>query len=314
MSCRLDNTADRLERTATVPAFGSFSVMFWAYRVNDGGDNEMIFALSNTGSGNSIGNYVTGAASDIVNLIATGPALQTGSTGSSFTTGTWRRIAVTFDDAANTLNLYTGDADPTTAMGLDDSISDAGSFVVQRVGFPVHQLIGGTFFDGRIANIKFYTAVLSAARLKTELGQFNIADATNIWGAWTCKTETTTITDQSGNSRDLTGTGLTSEADPPISDSTNPVITVQPAQQRVRKGQTANFSITATGTGVLHYQWKKNGTNDGTDSSSYSIGPTINSDNLTTVSCVVTDDGGSTTSTLVYLLVDPAAETAWIRA
>src|SRR5439155_2755833 len=39
-----------------------------------------------------------------------------------------------------------------------------------------------------------------------------------------------------------------------------PSITTQPASQTVTAGQTASFSVAATGTAPLSYQWKKNGT------------------------------------------------------
>lgn len=93
-----------------------------------------------------------------------------------------------------------------------------------------------------------------------------------------------------------------------------PVITVQPTPQTVIAGSTANFTITATGTGTLHYQWKLNGSNVGTDSSSYTTAATINTDNLSTIQCVVTDDVTSTNSTIVYLLVIPTGIIAWIIA
>ena len=38
-----------------------------------------------------------------------------------------------------------------------------------------------------------------------------------------------------------------------------PAITAQPANKSVTAGQTATFSVTATGTGTLTYQWFKNG-------------------------------------------------------
>lgn len=86
-----------------------------------------------------------------------------------------------------------------------------------------------------------------------------------------------------------------------------PIITVQPQQQVVVSGSTANFTITATGTGTLHYQWKLNGSNVGTDSSSYTTAATTNADNLDIVQCIVTDNNGSTNSYAVYLLVIPTA-------
>src|SRR2546421_9918059 len=39
-----------------------------------------------------------------------------------------------------------------------------------------------------------------------------------------------------------------------------PAITTQPASQMVSVGQTATFTVAATGTAPLRYQWQKNGT------------------------------------------------------
>src|SRR5207248_5674425 len=39
-----------------------------------------------------------------------------------------------------------------------------------------------------------------------------------------------------------------------------PTITTQPASQMVTAGQTATFTVTATGTAHLSFQWQKNGT------------------------------------------------------
>src|SRR5205823_11446122 len=38
-----------------------------------------------------------------------------------------------------------------------------------------------------------------------------------------------------------------------------PTITTQPARQTVTAGQTATFTVTATGTAPLSYQWQRNG-------------------------------------------------------
>src|SRR5207302_2586989 len=40
-----------------------------------------------------------------------------------------------------------------------------------------------------------------------------------------------------------------------------PSITTQPISQTVTAGQTATFSVLATGTASLSYQWRKSGTN-----------------------------------------------------
>jgi hypothetical protein len=49
------------------------------------------------------------------------------------------------------------------------------------------------------------------------------------------------------------------------------VISTQPSASTLCAGNTANFSVTASGTGILAYQWKKDGSNVGTNSSTLSI-------------------------------------------
>lgn len=63
-----------------------------------------------------------------------------------------------------------------------------------------------------------------------------------------------------------------------------PAITVQPQPRTVADGATASFSVTATGTAPLHYQWKRNGANVGTDNRNY-----------TTPALTLADDGASYT-------------------
>jgi hypothetical protein len=97
-------------------------------------------------------------------------------------------------------------------------------------------------------------------------------------------------------------------------DVSGPTISVQPVQTVVFEGDSATFTITASGTGVLHYQWKKNGSNVGTDSNSYNTGATVIGDNLSTIQCVVTDDNGTANSNIVYLIVIETADLSWIKA
>src|SRR5258708_16556784 len=68
------------------------------------------------------------------------------------------------------------------------------------------------------------------------------------------RTGTLTLTDNASNSPQtisLTGIGSTTSA-------VAPSITTQPASRTVTAGQTAAFTVAATGTAPLTYQWKKN--------------------------------------------------------
>ncbi len=85
-----------------------------------------------------------------------------------------------------------------------------------------------------------------------------------------------------------------------------PSITTQPASQTVTAGQTATFSVTATGTAPLSYQWQKNGTAiSGATSSSYTTPAETTSDNGAQFTVVVTNSVGSVTSSAATLTVNP---------
>jgi glycosyl hydrolase family 18 (putative chitinase)/HYDIN/CFA65/VesB family protein/ASPM-SPD-2-Hydin domain-containing protein/Ig-like domain-containing protein/immunoglobulin I-set domain protein len=86
-----------------------------------------------------------------------------------------------------------------------------------------------------------------------------------------------------------------------------PSITTQPPNQTVVVGQTANFSVTASGTSPLSYQWSKNGTAiNGATSPTYTTPPTISSDNGAQFTVLVSNAAGSATSNAATLSVNAA--------
>jgi hypothetical protein len=75
-----------------------------------------------------------------------------------------------------------------------------------------------------------------------------------------------------------------------------PTVT-RPASITVPLGQTATFSVSATGTGTTSYQWFKNGvTINGATSSSYTTPPTVAGDTGSLFTVTVTNSAGSVTS------------------
>jgi hypothetical protein len=87
-----------------------------------------------------------------------------------------------------------------------------------------------------------------------------------------------------------------------------PTITTQPANQTVTVGQTATFSVTATGTAPLSYQWQKNSANiSGATAASYTTPATVTTDNGAKFDVVVSNSAGSQTSTMASLTVNAAA-------
>src|SRR6266566_103631 len=87
-----------------------------------------------------------------------------------------------------------------------------------------------------------------------------------------------------------------------------PRIVVPPASQTVTSGQTASFSVTATGAAPLSYQWNKNGAAiSGATSATYTTPPTTSSDNGAQFAVVVSNSAGSAASNAATLTVNAGA-------
>jgi hypothetical protein len=86
-----------------------------------------------------------------------------------------------------------------------------------------------------------------------------------------------------------------------------PSITTQPANQTVTAGQMATFSVVATGTAPISYQWRRNSTNiSGATSASYTTPATTSADNTAKFDVMVSNSVNSVTSTQATLTVNSA--------
>jgi alpha-tubulin suppressor-like RCC1 family protein len=84
-----------------------------------------------------------------------------------------------------------------------------------------------------------------------------------------------------------------------------PVITTQPVNKTVTVGQTATFSVIASGT-PLSYQWRKGGVSiSGATGATYTTPTTISADNGTLFSVVISNSAGSVASSNATLTVNP---------
>jgi hypothetical protein len=90
-----------------------------------------------------------------------------------------------------------------------------------------------------------------------------------------------------------------------------PLIISQPGNQTVTVGQTATFTVTATGTGPLSYQWYVNGVPiNGATSSTYTTPPTTAGQTGSVYTVTVSNSVGSVTSsgaTLTVQVIPPVA-------
>jgi len=105
------------------------------------------------------------------------------------------------------------------------------------------------------------------------------------------------------------GGGDNSTPTPPAAVA--PAITVQPASTSVVAGQNATFTVTATGTAPLQYQWYKNAVKiDGATSASYTTPATTTADNAVPFEVIVGNTAGALTSDVAMLTVTAASAPA----
>jgi hypothetical protein len=102
----------------------------------------------------------------------------------------------------------------------------------------------------------------------------------------------------------LTASNQLVTGDAPAGTATPPVITTQPVAQSATAGGSVTFAAAASGSGNT-YQWRFNATNiAGATSATYTI-PSVTTANAGTYSVVITNAGGSVTSTAVPLTIAP---------
>lgn len=98
------------------------------------------------------------------------------------------------------------------------------------------------------------------------------------------------------------------------SDGDGPTISSNPSDQTKSIGQTAAFTVVASGSGTLSYQWMKGDNNiAGATAATYSILAASNDDGAA-FKCKVTDSKGSTTSTAATLNILVTEQTVTMAA
>ena len=136
-------------------------------------------------------------------------------------------------------------------------------------------------------------------------------NGSNISGA-TSSTYTTPATSSADNAAVYTVTvsnsvGNVTSSNATLTVNVAPSISTQPASLTVKAGETASFSVVASGSGTLTYQWKKNGSNiSGATSSSYTTPATSSADNAAVYTVTVSNSVGSVTSSNATLTVNVA--------
>jgi hypothetical protein len=106
------------------------------------------------------------------------------------------------------------------------------------------------------------------------------------------------------------GGGSTAASNPnaPSVSAIAPSITTHPASQSVTQGTPATFTVAATGTAPLQYQWRKSAANIAAATSpTYTTPATTVADNGAMFDVVISNSAGSVTSSPATLTVNPSA-------
>lgn len=141
------------------------------------------------------------------------------------------------------------------------------------------------------------------ASYNSQSAQSGAPSSTTPWSTWTFwqYTDAVTVSGVSGacDGDVFNGTAATLATYVIV----GPIITNQPASVTVAQGSNATFSVAASGSGTLHYQWEFNGTNiSGATASQYVIN-NVQITNAGGYSVLITNTSGSTLSDTASLSV-----------
>jgi len=148
------------------------------------------------------------------------------------------------------------------------------------------------------------SGTLSGTKYTINASTVSITGTPTTAGSWIVTVTAWEKADAAGGSKSLSYTINVA------SNGTAPSITSQPASLTVTAGASASFSVTASGTAPLTYQWTKGGaTINGATSSTYSIASTVTGD-AGNYAVTVTNSAGTATSNVATLTVSAAAVSA----
>src|SRR5215472_580057 len=252
---------------------------------------------------------VTAGQSATFSVVAAGPAplnyqwnkngtAISGATSSSYTTPT-----TIFDNGAQFTVVISNAAGSVTSNAATLTVT-ASAVAPTITAQPVNQAVT----VGQAATFSVVAAGTVPLSYQWQKNGGNITGATS-----SSYTTPATTTSDSGSIfavlvSNSAGTATSSAATLTVNSApVAPTINTQPANQTVTAGQTATFSVVASGTAPLSYQWQKNGGNiSGATSSSYTTPSTTTSDSGSTFAVVVSNTAGTATSNVATLTVNAA--------
>ncbi|MFE1192926.1 LamG-like jellyroll fold domain-containing protein [Streptomyces olivaceoviridis] len=215
MSQRSDAASDRVSYTASPPPdpATAFTVTLWARLRVDLDTFSTMLRLHSASGGSTTVNVATGSSG--VTPVVVSPGNTGGIIGADpLVVDAWRMIAVTVSGTGATGGkIYTrtvgGTTNIVTGQVSGGSTPDGITLFGRSPGD------AGEWFNGGLAYVRVWSAVLSQAEIEAEWASATIVRTSGVWANWPMLTN---INDVSGNGRNLTAgtTALTTEDDPPL--------------------------------------------------------------------------------------------------
>ncbi|MGW1532330.1 LamG-like jellyroll fold domain-containing protein [Streptomyces aureus] len=216
MSQRSDQASDRVSYTAAAPPAPAtaFTVTFWARLRVDRDDFSTMMRLHSSSGGSTAVNITTGSSGTTPLVVS--PGNTGGIIGTdALAVDTWRMLAVTIaGTGATDGKIYTrtvgGSTNVVTGQVSGGATPDGLTLFGRSAGDSTE------WFNGGLAYVRVWSAVLSQAEIEAEWASATIVRTSGVWANWPMLTG---ISDISGNGRNLTAgtTALSTEDDPPLS-------------------------------------------------------------------------------------------------
>lgn len=215
MSQRSDQASDRVSYTASAPPSPAtaFTVTFWARLRVDRDDFSTMIRLHSSSGGSTTVNIATGSSGTTPVVVS--PGNTGGIVGTdALAVDVWRMLAVTVaGTGASDGKIYTkaigGSTNVVTGQVSGGATPDGMTLFGRSAGD------AGEWFNGGLAYVRVWSAVLSQAEVEAEWASATIVRTAGVWANWPMLTN---ISDVSGNGCHLTAgtTALSTEDDPPL--------------------------------------------------------------------------------------------------
>jgi len=192
-----DGTNDYVSIGTILSNNASFTKEAWVYAdINTGNRN----IISSDGTAFWVnGGYLKAGINDVHNEVTST---------STFPTGEWQHVAVTFDDAANTMNLYINGSLDVSNTNVTSSFDGDPLYIGDHKGN------GSAIFNGKIDDVRIWDDVRTQVEIKANMHTELAGTESNLVAYYKFnETSGTTASDETSNSNDGTLTNMDGSTD-----------------------------------------------------------------------------------------------------